>query len=61
MKPSYGGQLPAVSRNMWNVIVALDITQSHSVATLNMISGITQRGIPVRFGIVPLVSSPEGE
>lgn len=46
---------------MWNVIVALDITQSHSVATLNMISGITQRGIPVRFGIVPLVSSPEGE
>ncbi len=61
MQPSYGGGTPPLKRNLHNVIVALDLSQAASVATINVMTGIVQRGFPIRFGIVPIVETDEGK
>jgi len=58
----YPGQLPSVKLNLFNVIIALDLSQTSS---LNFLTGavfnIIDRNFPVRFGLVPIVETEEGE
>lgn len=60
MKPAYGGQMPPVRRNLFNIILALDLSKTSSVSTLNLITSIVQRGYPFRFGVVPIAETEEG-
>ncbi|EJD40203.1 hypothetical protein AURDEDRAFT_70440 [Auricularia subglabra TFB-10046 SS5] len=57
-RPMFPGQFPHIKQNLWNVILALDLSQS---ASLNFIAGsvsnIIQRNFPFRWGIVPLIES----
>ncbi|KAG8877951.1 hypothetical protein FRB98_006435 [Tulasnella sp. 332] len=59
LQPSYGGQMPRIRRNIHNIIVAVDLSKSTSLATVNILTGLVQRGVPVRFGVVPIVESEE--
>lgn len=58
----YPGQLPAVRRDIHNVVVPLDLTDHKSIEfaaeTMQM---LVKRNIPIRFGFVPLVLSLETE
>ncbi|KAG9010570.1 hypothetical protein FRB93_003838 [Tulasnella sp. JGI-2019a] len=58
LQPSYG-QMPRVKRNVQNIVVAVDLSKSSTLTTINMLVNLVQRGIPVRFGIVPIVESEE--
>ncbi|ODO11431.1 hypothetical protein I350_00211 [Cryptococcus amylolentus CBS 6273] len=55
LRPLYPGQFHTVRRNAFNLIFTLDISQ---ISSLEIIAGslaqMVQRGIPIRFGIVPV-------
>lgn len=57
----FPGQFPQVRRNMYNTILALDLSQRSSLAWIaNPVYTIIQRGLPFRFGIVPIVETEDG-
>ncbi|KAG8997541.1 hypothetical protein FRB90_012486, partial [Tulasnella sp. 427] len=59
MKPAYGGQVAPVRRNLFNIILALDLSKTTSVSTLNLVTSIVQRGYPFRFGVVPIAETED--
>lgn len=57
---TYPGQLPAVRRDVSNVVVPVDLSDPEDMLLVaKTISTFIQRTIPVRFGLVPTTSSPE--
>ncbi|KAJ5960509.1 uncharacterized protein N7479_007659 [Penicillium vulpinum] len=57
---SYPGQLPPVSRDLHNAIVFIDLSDpDHMKLIAGHLQAFINRGIPVRFGLVPSTSSPE--
>ncbi|OXG53132.1 UDP-glucose:glycoprotein glucosyltransferase [Cryptococcus neoformans] len=59
MRPVYPGQFHNVRRNTFNLIFALDLSRISSLELIvHSISTMIQRGLPIRFGIVP-VFEPE--
>lgn len=52
--------MPRIKRNIHNIIVALDLSKARSLPTVTVLTSLVQRGVPVRFGIVPIVETPEG-
>lgn len=60
MRQTYPGQMPAARLNLFNVVLVLDFSQPGSLYYIaSTISNIIQRGNPIRFGVVPMVT--EGE
>ncbi|GAA5969938.1 hypothetical protein JCM3765_000374 [Sporobolomyces pararoseus] len=61
LRPTYPGSMNLVARNLNNVVFVLDLSQPSSLVLVaqNLKQFIT-RGIPVRFGLVPLVA-PDGD
>jgi hypothetical protein len=57
MRPIYPGQFHSVRRNTWNLVFVLDLA---SVPSLDVIattaSTLIQRGVPFRFGFVPMTT-----
>ncbi|WVQ71501.1 hypothetical protein IAR50_001039 [Cryptococcus sp. DSM 104548] len=55
LRPMYPGQFHTVRRNTFNLVFTLDIAQ---ISSLEIIAGslapMIQRGIPIRFGVVPI-------
>lgn len=55
LRPAYQGQLHTIRRNTWNVILVLDLASAASLEIITQqVSHMIQRGIPIRFGIVPM-------
>ena len=56
----YPGQLPTVRRDIHNLIIPLDLTDLKDIEMLveNLLAFV-KRLVPIRFGVVPLVGSPE--
>ncbi|KAK2461156.1 hypothetical protein APHAL10511_006683 [Amanita phalloides] len=60
MRPLYPGQFPQLKRNMFNIILILDLSTPSSLHLLTgTISTIIERGIPFRWGLVPSLASPD--
>ncbi|KAJ7032380.1 UDP-glucose:glycoprotein glucosyltransferase-domain-containing protein [Mycena alexandri] len=61
LRQMYPGQFHNIKLNLFNVVLILDLSRP---ASLNMITsaiaGIISRGLPFRFGIVPLPESEDG-
>lgn len=61
LRPMYPGQFPNIKKNLFNVVLAVDLSQS---STLNFIAGavnnIINRSFPIRFGIMPIVETEDG-
>ncbi|KAH9930812.1 glycosyltransferase family 24 protein [Amylocystis lapponica] len=61
LRPMYPGQFANVRLNLYNVVLAMDLSQSSSLHFLaTTVSSIVGRNYPFRFGIVPLVETAEG-
>lgn len=46
-----------IARNLNNVVFVLDLTQPNSMALItNSVKQFIARGVPVRFGLVPIIS-----
>ncbi|KAJ6071596.1 hypothetical protein N7499_009610 [Penicillium canescens] len=57
---AYPGQLPPVRRDLHNVVVPVDLSDPENMMLIaGNLHAFIKRGIPVRFGLVPLSSSPE--
>ncbi|KAF8631762.1 hypothetical protein AX15_002201 [Amanita polypyramis BW_CC] len=56
----YPGQFPTVRRNLFNIVLILDLSKLPSLHFLaGTMSNIIERGIPFRFGLVPSTTSEE--
>lgn len=62
LKPAYPGSMNLIARNLNNVVLALDLSNVRSLTTLTKnVAGYIARGIPVRFGVVPIISDDAPE
>ncbi|GAA5943995.1 Kre5p [Sporobolomyces koalae] len=58
LRPSHPGSMNLVARNLNNIVFCLDLSQPSSlVLVTRTVKQFINRGIPVRFGLVPLVTS----
>ena len=48
------GQLPPIGLNIFNLVLPVDMADIHDVKTVIQILYLMKRGIPIRFGLVPL-------
>lgn len=56
----YPGQLPPVARDLHNVVVPVDVSVADdAMLVIRQLQTFIKRGVPVRFGLVPVSSSPE--
>jgi UDP-glucose:glycoprotein glucosyltransferase len=59
-RPSRPGSFQPVRQNIWNVVLVLDLSQRVNLHVMaHTIGTLIQRGIPFRFGVVPLVGDEE--
>lgn len=62
MRPVYPGQLHLVRRNALNAIFAVDLSKKAALSSVaNEALGYVRRGVPVRFGIVPVGDNTAGK
>ncbi|KAJ7485860.1 glycosyltransferase family 24 protein [Mycena latifolia] len=61
LRPLYPGQFHNIKRNLYNVVLVLDLSQPSSVQTITgAVASIIGRGFPFRFGVVPAAQSEDG-
>lgn len=62
MRPVYPGQLHLVRRNALNGILAVDLSKKAQLGSVaNEALGFVKRGVPVRFGVVPVGDNTAGK
>ena len=54
LQRTYPGQIPPIRRNIFNIIVPIDFSNLEDVKFLSDVRTLTKRGIPIRFGLVPV-------
>lgn len=59
LQRTFPGQVPPSRRNTFNVVVPVDLTKTVDLKTVMQLMAFIRRGLPVRFGIVPLVAGEE--
>ncbi|KAH8670486.1 UDP-glucose:glycoprotein glucosyltransferase-domain-containing protein [Ilyonectria robusta] len=59
LQRTYPGQLPKVARNIFHLVTPVDFTNTEDLTAALQIGSFMQRGITLRFGLVPLTSTPE--
>ncbi|OSD04995.1 glycosyltransferase family 24 protein [Trametes coccinea BRFM310] len=61
LRQMYPGQFPSVRLNMFNVVLAVDLSQASSIEFIGMtVNSLINRGLPFRWGVVPLVETEDG-
>jgi hypothetical protein len=59
--PLYPGQFHNIRLNLFNIVLVLDLSRSAALHTLtDAVANIVARGLPFRFGVVPLRETEEG-
>ncbi|KAJ7787643.1 hypothetical protein B0H14DRAFT_2952377, partial [Mycena olivaceomarginata] len=59
--PLYPGQFHNIRLNLFNIVLVLDLSRSAALHTLtDAVANIVTRGLPFRFGVVPLRETEEG-
>ncbi|EMC95967.1 glycosyltransferase family 24 protein [Baudoinia panamericana UAMH 10762] len=59
LQRTYPGQLPAVKRDIHNLVVPIDFSSHADVMTVvENLQGFVQRKVPIRFGLVPHLKTP---
>jgi UDP-glucose:glycoprotein glucosyltransferase len=60
LQRTYPGQLPSVRKEVQNLILPIDFSDlADATLVVESIRGFVERKLPIRFGLVPKVSSPE--
>ena len=56
----YPGQFPSIALNLFNIILAVDMSDRHTLTWIyNHVSNLINRKFTFRWGLVPLVDTPE--
>ena len=62
LRPMYPGQFPSIKGNLFNVVLALDLSQTANLHFIvGPMSNILERNIPFRFGVVPIAETEDGQ
>jgi UDP-glucose:glycoprotein glucosyltransferase len=62
LQRTFPGQIPSVRRDAFNAIVPIDFSQPQSAKlVVETIQSVIKRKVPLRWGIVPVPSTPEAE
>ncbi|KXN87330.1 UDP-glucose:glycoprotein glucosyltransferase [Leucoagaricus sp. SymC.cos] len=60
LQPMYPGMYPNVKHNLFNTILVMDLTQTSNVHLLaTTVANIVNRGLPFRFGLVPMIDDED--
>lgn len=59
LQRTYPGQIPPIAENIFHLVCPVDLANTDDLQFVGQIISLMRRGIPVRFGIVPLVSSED--
>ena len=58
----YPGQFPSIKGNLFNVVLALDLSQASNLHFIvGPMSNILEKNIPFRFGVAPIAETEDGE
>ncbi|KAF4456729.1 hypothetical protein F53441_1165 [Fusarium austroafricanum] len=58
LQRTYPGQLPQVALNLFHVVAPIDFTNIEDGRAFGQLAQFMQRGVTLRFGIVPLATTP---
>ncbi len=57
----YPGQFPTLKRNIFNVVLAVDLSQLSSIDFIvSTVQAVIERRMPFRWGVAPLVETEDG-
>lgn len=59
LQRTYPGQLPAIRRNIFHLVVPVDLTNAEDVKVIANLYNFVKRLLPIRFGLVPLTPTEE--
>ncbi|QPG93890.1 hypothetical protein C2857_003376 [Epichloe festucae Fl1] len=57
LQRTYPGQIPPIGLNVFNMIFTADLTNVEDLHFISQVISIMKRGIPIRFGLVPLITT----
>lgn len=58
----YPGQFPNLRFNLFNIVVALDLSQTSSLSFIgSTITSLISRSLPFTWGVAPLVETEDGK
>ncbi|KAI1789267.1 glycosyltransferase family 24 protein [Ganoderma leucocontextum] len=61
LRQTYPGQFPTLKLNLFNVVLAVDLSQLSSVDFIaTTVQTLINRGLPFRWGVAPIVESEDG-
>ncbi|EIW54691.1 glycosyltransferase family 24 protein [Trametes versicolor FP-101664 SS1] len=61
LRQLYPGQFPTVKYNLFNIVLAADLSQASSVDFIGgTVNSLIRRGLPFRWGVAPLVETEDG-
>ncbi len=62
MRTPFQGQLIPIKRNLWNVILVLDLSNKAHIAQISQtVKMLITRRVPIRFGLVPLIAGGDDD
>ncbi|KAL7791818.1 glycosyltransferase family 24 protein [Trichoderma afarasin] len=59
LRGAYPGQLPPIAKNVFTLVAPVDFSNPEDVSFIAQLLSFISRGLTIRFGLVPLVSTPE--
>ncbi|KAG6040771.1 hypothetical protein E4U41_007146 [Claviceps citrina] len=57
LQATYPGQIPPIGLNILNVVFTADLSNAEDLHFISQVISLMNRGIPIRFGLVPLQST----
>ncbi|KAF7562136.1 hypothetical protein G7046_g2010 [Stylonectria norvegica] len=60
LQRTYPGQLPQIGINIFHLVAPVDFSNTEDLAVATQLISFMQRGLPLRFGFVPLTSTASG-
>ncbi len=61
LRQLYPGQFPTVKYNLFNIVLAVDLSQASSIDFIGgTVNSLIRRGLPFRWGVAPLVETEDG-
>ncbi|KAG8424224.1 killer toxin resistant protein, variant 2 [Metarhizium acridum] len=61
LQGTFPGQIPPIGRNIFNLVIPADLSNTEDLDFISEVESIRERGIPIRFGLVPLQLSDEAK
>ncbi|TQV98347.1 UDP-glucose:glycoprotein glucosyltransferase [Cordyceps javanica] len=59
LQRTFPGQIPPIAKNIFNVVAALDFSNEDDLVMVSQFMVLIERGIPIRFGVVPVTPNLE--